>query len=297
MKEAASRGTRRMQTERSAKKRLWCCPGRRMKNRHAWRRGERRAAQDFRFYSSRTGILNSSAEALTKEIRLLTLSVTEQAFVCFFSFPSFASMPLWDELANEIPIITRVYAAAAILVTAACSLDLLSPFSLFFSTSLVFEHLQVWKSCFFFLCSLISSFSLCFVQLWRLLTSFFFFAPSFSLDFIFLMFFFVRYSASLGSRMLLFLYDSPSNLSLFLSFLQSQTLSTTALQTISGSLFLVLSACWFVWLFAPLHAFWLSFADAFCFCCVLSVLLRSSLSFLIFASWVFLFRSWLCTCM
>jgi len=75
----------------------------------------------------------------------------------------------------EIPPVTRTYMAGAFLTTAACALDLISPFSLYFSSKLIFYKLQVW----------------------RLLTNFFFFGAKFSLDFLFHMFFVVRYSRAL----------------------------------------------------------------------------------------------------
>jgi len=70
----------------------------------------------------------------------------------------------------EIPLITRVYLTGSMLTTAACSLELISPFSLYFNLRLVFVRAQVW----------------------RLFTNFFFFG-SISLDFFFHMFFLVRY--------------------------------------------------------------------------------------------------------
>ena len=75
----------------------------------------------------------------------------------------------------EIPPITRTYMIGAFLTTAACALDLVSPFSLYFSPTLIFLKFQFW----------------------RLITNFFFFGGSFSLDFLFHMFFLVRYSKQL----------------------------------------------------------------------------------------------------
>ena len=43
----------------------------------------------------------------------------------------------------EVPLITRVYLTGSMLTTAACSLELISPFSLFFNFRLVFVKLQV----------------------------------------------------------------------------------------------------------------------------------------------------------
>ena len=42
----------------------------------------------------------------------------------------------------EVPLITRVYLTSSMLTTAACSLELVSPFSLFFNVRLVFVKLQ-----------------------------------------------------------------------------------------------------------------------------------------------------------
>eukprot|EP00455_Lapot_gusevi_P008635 TRINITY_DN1378_c0_g1_i9.p1 TRINITY_DN1378_c0_g1~~TRINITY_DN1378_c0_g1_i9.p1 ORF type:complete len:244 (-),score=51.61 TRINITY_DN1378_c0_g1_i9:387-1010(-) len=75
----------------------------------------------------------------------------------------------------DIPPITRAYMTGALLTTAACAFDLISPFSLYFSWDLMISKGQVW----------------------RLITNFFFFGANFSLDFIFHMFFLVRYSRSL----------------------------------------------------------------------------------------------------
>ena len=70
----------------------------------------------------------------------------------------------------SVPPITRSYVAGAILVTASCSLELVSPFSLYFNLRLVFFK---W-------------------QLWRLVTNFFFFG-ALGVDFLFHMFFLARY--------------------------------------------------------------------------------------------------------
>jgi len=69
-----------------------------------------------------------------------------------------------------VPPITRTYVTGAILVTASCSLELVSPFSLYFNMRLVFLKLQ----------------------LWRLFTNFFFFG-ALGIDFLFHMFFLARY--------------------------------------------------------------------------------------------------------
>jgi hypothetical protein len=69
----------------------------------------------------------------------------------------------------EIPPISRLYLTGAFLTTAACAVDLISPFSLYFSWELVYQG-----------------------QIWRLLTSYLFFGV-FSVDFLFHMYFLVRF--------------------------------------------------------------------------------------------------------
>lgn len=71
---------------------------------------------------------------------------------------------------SEIPIVSRVYLTASFITTAACALDVISPFSLYFNFGLI-----VYKG-----------------QLWRIITNFLFFGL-FSLDFLFHMYFLVRY--------------------------------------------------------------------------------------------------------
>ena len=70
----------------------------------------------------------------------------------------------------DIPVISRCYLTFAVATTTACFLDLVSPLTLYYNLDLI-----VGKG-----------------QYWRLLTSFFFFG-SFSLDFLFHMYFFIRY--------------------------------------------------------------------------------------------------------
>ena len=67
---------------------------------------------------------------------------------------------------TEIPVVSRVYLTASFVTTAACALDLVSPFALYYNFSLIFHK----------------------GQLWRLATNFFFFGM-FSLDFLFHMYF------------------------------------------------------------------------------------------------------------
>jgi len=70
----------------------------------------------------------------------------------------------------EIPVISRIYMTSAFLTTAACAIDIISPFSLYFNFNLIFVQGQVW----------------------RLITTFLFFGL-FSIDFLFHMYFLVRY--------------------------------------------------------------------------------------------------------
>jgi Derlin-2/3 len=70
----------------------------------------------------------------------------------------------------EIPIVSRAYLTGAFLTTAACALDVVSPFSLYYNYNAIFFEGEVW----------------------RLATNFFFFGM-FGIDFIFHMFFLMRY--------------------------------------------------------------------------------------------------------
>jgi Derlin-2/3 len=70
----------------------------------------------------------------------------------------------------DIPVISRLYFTGAFLTTAGCALDIISPFSLYFNFDLIFFQGQIW----------------------RLLTTYLFFGM-FSIDFIFHMYFLVRY--------------------------------------------------------------------------------------------------------
>lgn len=72
---------------------------------------------------------------------------------------------------TEIPVVSRTYLALSFLTTAACALDLVSPFALYFNYKLIFQNGEVW----------------------RLFTNFLFFG-TFGLDFLFHMYFLVRYS-------------------------------------------------------------------------------------------------------
>ena len=68
----------------------------------------------------------------------------------------------------EIPVVSRLYLTGAFLTTAACAVEIISPFSLYFNWTLVFTEGQVW----------------------RLITSYLFFGV-FSVDFLFHMYFLV----------------------------------------------------------------------------------------------------------
>nr|BAT25219.1 host Der [Nitzschia sp. IriIs04] len=69
-----------------------------------------------------------------------------------------------------IPVISRLYLTGALLTTAACAVEFTTPYSLYFSWDLVFKG-----------------------QVWRLITSYLFFG-AFSIDFMFHMYFLIRYS-------------------------------------------------------------------------------------------------------
>jgi len=71
---------------------------------------------------------------------------------------------------KQIPVVTRVYVSLSVVTTAACALELISPLNLYLNFKLVREKMEVW----------------------RLLTNFLFFG-NFGLDFLFHMFFLVRY--------------------------------------------------------------------------------------------------------
>lgn len=70
----------------------------------------------------------------------------------------------------EIPLISRLYLTSAVIVTTACFLDLVSPLTLYYNYDLIMRKSQYW----------------------RIITSFLYFG-SFSIDFLFHMYFVVRY--------------------------------------------------------------------------------------------------------
>jgi len=69
----------------------------------------------------------------------------------------------------KIPPVSRFYLTGAFLTTAACAVDIVSPFTLYFNYDLVFHQ----------------------GQFWRLITPYLFFG-TFSIDFLFHMYFLVR---------------------------------------------------------------------------------------------------------
>ena len=68
----------------------------------------------------------------------------------------------------SIPVVSRMYLTGAFLTSAACAVDIVTPFSLYFNWGLIFKEGQVW----------------------RLVTSYLFFGV-FSIDFLFHMYFLV----------------------------------------------------------------------------------------------------------
>jgi|UniRef100_A0A7S1SZ48 Derlin-2/3 len=79
-----------------------------------------------------------------------------------------------EEWYKELPPITRGYVTLSFLTTAGCAMDIISPFNVYFNAKLIFRR---W-------------------QLWRLFTNFFFFG-SLGLDFVFHIFFLLKYCKAL----------------------------------------------------------------------------------------------------
>ncbi|KAF5830261.1 Derlin [Dunaliella salina] len=75
---------------------------------------------------------------------------------------------------KQLPIVTRSYVTLAFLTTAGCALEIITPYNVYFNTKLIFKKGEVW----------------------RLLTNFFFFG-NLGLDFVFHMFFLLKYCKSL----------------------------------------------------------------------------------------------------
>ncbi|GAX83467.1 hypothetical protein CEUSTIGMA_g10892.t1 [Chlamydomonas eustigma] len=78
-----------------------------------------------------------------------------------------------EEWYHSLPVVTRTYVTLASLTTAGCALEIITPFNVYFNTKLIMQG-----------------------QLWRLLTNFFFFG-NLGLDFVFHMFFLLKYCKSL----------------------------------------------------------------------------------------------------
>jgi len=78
---------------------------------------------------------------------------------------------------SQVPVITLIFVAGAVLTSLAVQCRFVTPFQLFYASKPVFQN----------------------GQLWRLITNFLYFGPL-SLDFCFHLFFFVRYSKMLESN-------------------------------------------------------------------------------------------------
>ncbi len=78
--------------------------------------------------------------------------------------------PSLEEWYKEMPIVTRTYLTLAFATTVLCSLDVISPFTVYFNLQLITQKMQ----------------------LWRVVSNFFFFG-NLGLDFLFHMFFLTRY--------------------------------------------------------------------------------------------------------
>ncbi|GIL84165.1 hypothetical protein Vretimale_15817 [Volvox reticuliferus] len=79
-----------------------------------------------------------------------------------------------EEWYKSLPVVTRAYITMAFLTTAGCTMEIITPYSVYFNAQLVFKQLQ----------------------LWRLATNFFYFG-SLGMDFVFHMFFLLKYSKAL----------------------------------------------------------------------------------------------------
>lgn len=78
-----------------------------------------------------------------------------------------------DEWYKSLPIVTRSYVTLAFLTTAGCSLEIITPFNVYFNSKLIMAG-----------------------EVWRLLTNFFYFG-NLGVDFVFHMFFLLKYCKSL----------------------------------------------------------------------------------------------------
>lgn len=78
------------------------------------------------------------------------------------------------EIWRSLPTVTRGYVSLCVITTAACALEIITPFNIYFNAKLIWQQHEYW----------------------RLFTNFFYFG-SLGLDFFFHMFFLVKYSKSL----------------------------------------------------------------------------------------------------
>lgn len=78
-----------------------------------------------------------------------------------------------EEWYRSLPIVTRTYVTLASLTTAGCALEIITPYNVYFNSKLIMKG-----------------------EVWRLLTNFFFFG-NLGLDFVFHMFFLLKYCKSL----------------------------------------------------------------------------------------------------
>lgn len=85
---------------------------------------------------------------------------------------------------DEIPFVSKVYLTTSLAITTACFLDFVSPLTLYYNFDLIFQKGQYW----------------------RLITSYFFFG-TFSLDFLFHVYFVVSFSSSFHLFILFFLFS------------------------------------------------------------------------------------------
>mmetsp|Transcript_31121 Transcript_31121/g.69162 ORF Transcript_31121/g.69162 Transcript_31121/m.69162 type:complete len:250 (-) Transcript_31121:459-1208(-) len=79
-----------------------------------------------------------------------------------------------EEWYKSLPIVTRTYVTLAFLTTAGCALEIITPFNVYYNANLIYKKGEVW----------------------RLFTNFFFFG-NLGLDFVFHMFFLLKYCKSL----------------------------------------------------------------------------------------------------
>lgn len=82
-------------------------------------------------------------------------------------------MPV-EEWYTQLPPITRSYVTLSVLTTAGCAMEIITPFNVYYNTQLIFRK----------------------YELWRLVTNFLYFG-SLGLDFVFHMFFLLKYSKAL----------------------------------------------------------------------------------------------------